>query len=142
MAAACPHSGSSGSHPDRHVDASHSKEQDRHVWQNTRPSSHLATAMTPATPLSAPERPLSATRLAQYSRYTGSGNATLRPALFPSEGQALMQRYGATPMALSPALAEAGSVFEHAAVAQLAAQAGVTGLRHWRAQELIDTVWG
>ena len=42
--------------------------------------------------------------------------------LFPSEGEALMHRYGVTPEALSPLLAEAGSVFEHAAVAQLAAR--------------------
>jgi hypothetical protein len=40
----------------------------------------------------------------------------LRLALFPSEGAALMHRYGVRPEALSPLLAEAGSVFEHAAV--------------------------
>ena len=37
-----------------------------------------------------------------------------------------MHRYGVTPEALSPLLAEAGSVFEHAAVTQLAADAPVT----------------
>jgi hypothetical protein len=64
----------------------------------------------------------------------------LRLALFPSEGQALMQRYGVTPEALSPLLAEAGSVFEHAAVAQLAAEATVTDLRHQSAQVCLDTI--
>jgi hypothetical protein len=66
----------------------------------------------------------------------------LRLALFPSEGQALMHRYGVTPEALSPLLAEAGSVFEHAAVTQLAAQASVTDLRNRSAQECIDTLRG
>jgi hypothetical protein len=86
--------------------------------------------MTPATPLRTPERPLSATRLAQYVTVRGRCERYLRLALFPSEGQAFMQRYGVTPEVLSPLLAEAGSVFEHAAVAQLAAEAAVTDLRH------------
>jgi hypothetical protein len=64
----------------------------------------------------------------------------LRLALFPSEGAALMHRYGVRPEALSPLLAEAGSVFEHAAVAQLAAEATVTDLRHQSAQACIDLI--
>ena len=74
--------------------------------------------MTPSPPLSTPERPLSATRLAQYVTVRGRCERYLRLALFPSEGQAQMHRYGVTPEALSPLLAEAGSVFEDAAVAQ------------------------
>ena len=99
-------------------------------------------AMTPATPPSTPERPLSATRLAQYVTVRGRCERYLRLALFPSEGQAQMQRYGVTPEALSPLLAEAGSVFEHAAVAQLAAEASVTDLRHQSAQACIDPIRG
>src|SRR5438128_5899144 len=72
--------------------------------------------MTSPTPPSTPERPLSATRLAQYVTVRGRCERYLRLALFPSEGQAQMRRYGVTPEALSPLLAEAGSVFEHAAV--------------------------
>ena len=64
----------------------------------------------------------------------------LRLALFPSEGAVLMHRYGVRPEALSPLLAEAGSVFEHAAVAQLAAEATVTDLRHQSAQACIDLI--
>src|SRR5215813_13681847 len=96
--------------------------------------------MTPATPLCTPERPLSATRLAQYATVRGRCERYLRLALFPSEGQVLMQRYGVTPEALSPLLAEAGSVFEHAAMTQLAAEATVTDLRNRSAQECIDTL--
>ena len=51
-----------------------------------------------------------------------------------------MRRYGVTPEALSPLLAEAGSVFEHAAVAELAGQASVTDLRNRSAPEFIDTL--
>jgi hypothetical protein len=96
--------------------------------------------MPPATPPSTPERPLSATRLAQYATVRGRCERYLRLALFPSEGEALMHRYGVRPEALSPLLAEAGSVFEHAAVAQLAAEATVTDLRHQSAQACIDTI--
>ena len=96
--------------------------------------------MTPAIPLCTPERPLSATRLAQYVTVRGRCERYLRLALFPSEGQALMHRYGVRPEALSPLLAEAGSVFEHAAVAQLAAEATVIDLRHQSAQICIDTI--
>jgi hypothetical protein len=96
--------------------------------------------MTPSPPLRTPERPLSATRLAQYVTVRGRCERYLRLALFPSEGQALMQRYGVTPEALSPLLAEAGSVFEHAAVAQLAAEATVIDVRHQSAQACIDTI--
>src|SRR2546428_9388128 len=96
--------------------------------------------MTPPTPPSTPERPLSATRLAQYVTVRGRCERYLRLALFPSEGQALMHRYGVTPEALSPLLAEAGSVFEHASVAQLAAEATVIDLRHQSAQACIDTI--
>ena len=98
--------------------------------------------MTPSTHPSTPERPLSATRLAQYVTVRGRCERYLRLSLFPSEGQALMQRYGVTPEALSPLLAEAGSVFEHAAVAQLAAQASMTDLRHQSAQASIDLIRG
>ena len=56
------------------------------------------------------------------------------------EGAALMHRYGVTPEALSPLLAEAGSVFEHTAVAQLAADATVIDLRHQSAPACIDTI--
>jgi hypothetical protein len=96
--------------------------------------------MTPATPPSTPERPLSATRLAQYVTVRGRCERYLRLALFPSEGAALMHRYGVTPEALSPILAEAGSVFEHTAVAQLAADAPVIDLRHQSAPACIDTI--
>ena len=48
--------------------------------------------MTPATPLCTPERPLSATRLAQYATVRGRCERYLRLALFPSEGEALMQQ--------------------------------------------------
>ena len=87
-----------------------------------------------------PERPLSATRLAQYATARGRCERYLRLALFPSEGEALLQRYGVIPEALSPLLAEAGSVFEHEAVAKLASQASVTDLRNRSAQEFIDTL--
>ena len=96
--------------------------------------------MMSPTPPSLPERPLSATRLAQYATVRGRCERYLRLALFPSEGQALMQRYGVRPEALSPLLAEAGSVFEHAAVAQLAAEAPVIDLRHRSAPTCIDTI--
>src|SRR5262245_61237861 len=98
--------------------------------------------MTPTTPPSHPERPLSATRLAQYATVRGRCERYLRLALFPSEGAALMHRYGVRPEALSPLLAEAGSVFEHAAVAQLTAEATVTDLRHQSAQACIDLIRG
>src|SRR5437667_9191925 len=96
--------------------------------------------MNASPPPSPPERPLSATRLAQYATVRGRCERYQRLALFPSEGQALMQRYGVMPEALSPLLAEAGSVFEHAAVAQLAAEAPVIGLRQQSAQACIDTI--
>jgi hypothetical protein len=96
--------------------------------------------MTPSPPLSTPERPLSATRLAQYVTVRGRCERYLRLALFPPEGALLMHRYGVRPEALSPLLAEAGSVFEHAAVAQLAAEATVTDLRHQSAQVCIDLI--
>jgi hypothetical protein len=96
--------------------------------------------MTPPTPPCTPERPLSATRLAQYVTVRGRCERYLRLALFPSEGAALMHRYGVRPEALSPLLAEAGSVFEHAAMAQLAAEATVIDLRHQSAQACIDTI--
>jgi hypothetical protein len=96
--------------------------------------------MPPAMLPSTPERPLSATRLAQYATVRGRCERYLRLALFPSEGDALMHRYGVRPEALSPLLAEAGSVFEHAAVAQLAAEARVTDLRHQSAQACIDLI--
>ncbi|MGE3541190.1 MAG: AAA domain-containing protein [Candidatus Tectimicrobiota bacterium] len=96
--------------------------------------------MTSSTPPHMPERPLSATRLAHYATVRGRCERYLRLALFPSEGQALMQRYGVRPEVLSPLLAEAGSVFEHAAVAQLAAEATVIDLRHQHAQTCIDTI--
>src|SRR2546430_9133971 len=98
--------------------------------------------MTSPTPPATPERPLSATRLAQYVTVRGRCERYLRLALFPSEGAALMHRYGVRPEALSPLLAEAGSVFEQAAVAQLAAQASVTNLRHQSAQACNDTLRG
>jgi hypothetical protein len=98
--------------------------------------------MTPSPPLRTPERPLSATRLAQYVTVRGRCERYLRLALFPSEGEALMHRYGLRPEALSPLLAEAGSVFEQAAVAQLATQANVIDLRHQSAQACIDTIRG
>jgi hypothetical protein len=96
--------------------------------------------MTPVIPPSTPERPLSATRLAQYVTVRGRCERYLRLALFPSEGQAQMQRYGVTPEAFSPLLAEAGSVFEHDTVTQLAAEATVINLRHQSAPACIDTI--
>jgi hypothetical protein len=96
--------------------------------------------MNPATPSSTPERPLSATRLAQYVTARGRCERYLRLALFPSEGEALMQRYGVIPEALSPLLSEAGNVFEQQAVAELARQANVTDLRNRSAPEFIDTL--
>ena len=96
--------------------------------------------MTSATPLNTPERPLTATRLAQYVTVRGRCERYLRLALFPSEGAALMQRYGVTPEALSPLLADAGSVFENMAVTQLAADAPVTDLRHHSAPACLDAI--
>jgi hypothetical protein len=96
--------------------------------------------MTPPTPPSTPERPLSATRLAQYATVRGRCERYMRLALFPSEGQALMHRYGVTPEALSPLLADAGSVFEHAAMTELGAEANVIDLRNRSAQACIDTI--
>src|SRR4029450_177049 len=96
--------------------------------------------MRPSPPLSTPERPLSATRLAQYVTVRGRCERYLRLSLFPSEGAVLMHRYDVRPEALSPLLAEAGSVFAHAAVAQLAAEATVIDLRHQSAQTCIDTI--
>jgi hypothetical protein len=98
--------------------------------------------MTPSARLSTPERPLSATRLAQYATVRGRCERYLRLALFPSEGQALMQRYGVTPEALSPLLTEAGSIFEHDAMIQLAAEATVIDLRHQSAPACIDSIRG
>jgi hypothetical protein len=96
--------------------------------------------MNPQPSPSTPERPLSATRLTQYATARGRCERYLRLALFPSEGEALMQRYGVTPEALSPLLAEAGSVFEYAAMTELAGQASVTDLRNRSAQECIATL--
>src|SRR5262245_56457790 len=96
--------------------------------------------MKPAAAPSCPERPLTATRLAQYATVRGRCERYLRLALFPSEGQALMQRYGVTPEALSPLLADAGGVFEHDAVTQLAAEAPVIDVRNRSAQACIDTI--
>src|SRR5262245_23634320 len=96
--------------------------------------------MTASPPLRTPERPLSATRLAQYVTVRGRCERYLRLALFPSEGAVLMHRYGVRPEALSPLLAEAGSVFEHAAVAQLAVEATVTDLPHQSAQACRDLI--
>jgi hypothetical protein len=98
--------------------------------------------MTPSTPPSIPERPLSATRLAQYATVRERCERYLRLALFPSEGQVLMERYGVTPEALSPLLADAGSLFEHAAVTQLAAEATVIDVRNRSAQACVDTIRG
>ena len=138
---ACRHSGRGGAHRGRHGDARHAEAHDAdHDWHATCPASRQATAMTSATPLRTPERPLTATRLAQYATVRGRCERYLRLALFPSEGAALMQRYGVTPEALSPLLAEAGSVFEHAAVTQLAAEAPVTDLRHHSAEACLDTI--
>src|SRR6185503_14274838 len=96
--------------------------------------------MTPSTSPSLPERPLSATRLAQYATVRGRCERYLRLALFPSEGQARMQRYGVRPEALSPLLADAGSVFEQATMTELAAEAPVVDLRNRSAPECIDTI--
>jgi hypothetical protein len=96
--------------------------------------------MNASTLPSTPERPLSATRLAQYATARGRCERYLRLALFPSEGEALMQRYGVIPEALSPLLAEAGSVFAHEAVAKLASQASVTDLHNRSAQACIDAL--
>ena len=84
-----------------------------------------------------PERPLSATRVAQYATARGRCERYLRFALFKSEYDALTRRYGVIPESLSPLLAEAGSVFERAAVAELAAQSGLTDLRNQKAADLI-----
>src|SRR5262249_17632116 len=78
--------------------------------------------------------------LAQYATVRGRCERYLRLALFPSEGETLMHRYGVRPEALSPLLAEAGSVFEHTAVAQLAADAPVIDVRHQSAPACIDTI--
>ena len=89
-----------------------------------------------ATPLQ-PERSLSATRIAQYATARGRCERYLRFALFKSEYDALTRRYGVTPESLSPLLSEAGSVFEREAVAELAAQSGLTDLRNQSAADLI-----
>jgi hypothetical protein len=134
------HSGRGRTHRGRHSGTHHAQAQDGHVWHTPHPSSRQTTAMTPPTPPPIPERPLSATRLAQYATVRGRCERYLRLALFPSEGQALMHRYGVTPEALTPLLAEAGSVFEQAAVTQLAAEATVIDVRHQSTQACIDTI--
>src|SRR4030095_11566914 len=51
-----------------------------------------------------------------------------------------MHRYGVRPGALSPLLAEAGSVFEKAPLPHLAAKTTVNDLRHQSAQACIDLI--
>ena len=95
--------------------------------------------MNPLPSPSTPERSLSATRLTQYATARGRCERYLRLA-FPLRrrgADAALWRY---PEALSPLLAEAGSVFEHAAMTELAGQASVTDLRNRSAQECIDTL--
>jgi hypothetical protein len=92
--------------------------------------------MTPATPPSTPERPLSATRLAQYATVRGRCERYLRLALFPSEGQARCTAT-ASPQRLSPSWRRRAASSEHAAVAQLAAEA--TRRLATSAQTCIDT---
>jgi hypothetical protein len=98
--------------------------------------------MTPPAPPDTSEHLQSATRLVQYVTVHGRCERYLRLVLFPSEGQALMYRYGVTPEALSPLLTEAGSVFKHATVTQLAAEATVIDLCHRSTQECIDAIRG
>ena len=60
--------------------------------------------MTPPPPPSTPERPLSATRLAQYATVRGRCERYLRLALFPSEGAALMLRNNDLPRLAATAI--------------------------------------
>jgi CRISPR/Cas system-associated exonuclease Cas4 (RecB family) len=87
-----------------------------------------------------PERPLTATRLAQYATARGRCERYLRLALFPSAFDKLMRRYGLKPEALSPLLAESGNVFEREAVAEIAAQADVIDLRNRSGAEIAELI--
>ena len=95
--------------------------------------------MTPSPPLSTPNAPCR--RRAWPSMHGARAVRTL-----PAPGAVPVRRRGAdAPLrrqagSALPLLAEAGSVFEHAAVAQLAAEATVTDLRHQSAQACIDLI--
>src|SRR4029450_8244421 len=67
----CRHSGCSRAHRDCLGDARHAEAQDRDVSHTIGPFSRQTTTMTPSPPLSTPDRPLSATRLAQYATVRG-----------------------------------------------------------------------
>src|SRR5918998_518823 len=74
------------------------------------------------------ERPLTAQRLAQYVA-RGRCERHLRFALFPSEAQTLLRRYGLEIEPLSPLLSSAGQEFERAQVEGLAARERVVDLQ-------------
>jgi hypothetical protein len=97
--------------------------------------------MTDATPHRAPERRLTAQRLAQYvtrnrcERY-------LRYALFPSEARRLSARYRVAIEPLSPLLSAAGRGFERAKVDELASRERVVGLANRPSSDFVDEVAG
>lgn len=74
------------------------------------------------------ERPLTAQRLAQYVA-RGRCERHLRFALFPSEAQGLLGRYGLGIEPLSPLLSGTGREFEREMVEALAESAPVRDLR-------------
>jgi hypothetical protein len=88
------------------------------------------------------ESPLTATRLAHYATARGRCERYLRFALFPSERDGLLRRYGVRREPLSPLLAESGSVFEREAVAELARESGVIDLRGRGARDFAALVGG
>ncbi|HZB46029.1 MAG TPA: AAA domain-containing protein [Pyrinomonadaceae bacterium] len=85
------------------------------------------------------ERPLTAQRLAQYVA-RGRCERHLRFALFKSEAQALMRRYGLEAEPLSPLLSGAGQRFEEERVAELAEGAEVRDLRGQTCGQFVGAV--
>ncbi|MCI0391520.1 MAG: AAA domain-containing protein [Acidobacteria bacterium] len=98
--------------------------------------SHPVVSTNPKTP----ERPLSATRLAQYVTARQRCERYLRFALFPSECDEMMDRYDVHHEPLSPLLAEAGNIFEKEAVAQIASSQPVIDLQNKDAKEFVEAL--
>ncbi|HWS54413.1 MAG TPA: AAA domain-containing protein [Pyrinomonadaceae bacterium] len=83
------------------------------------------------------ERPLTAQRLAQYVA-RGRCERHLRFALFPSEAQELLGRFGLEVEPLSPLLSGAGREFEREMVEALSARAPVRDLRGAAAEAFVS----
>lgn len=101
--------------------------------------------MSERTPEQAPsfrtERPLTAQRLAQYVA-RGRCERHLRFAVFPSEAQALLSRYGLEIEPLSPLLSGAGQAFERERVEELQARAPVRDLSGETAEAFVAELRG